>query len=395
MLLREHGLAVEDYARWLAGSLGVPDFVYRPTIIKTGSGSRELGDGLLVAGANGLILQVKSRDPEAARNDDRKVAERWCRKHGARAVRQALGTRRRLAEGGVRAVSLRGHERLLPEATEWPMVVIIKHPLQPVVSFEPSTDTVYLSFEDWLGLHAMIRSTQGLISYIRRAVGSGMTVPLGRESDRYRELSAADVRWASFSPRAVPVLPTRPLEGQDRFAADLFSELMELVAEPSSLGWDPEQYLRFIERLDRTPALARVQIGLKMILAFDEMVRTRSRRSFGVVDRESGARLVILYEYDEAPVADLQDRYFPAHLMAYTTLRQMHAIEADLDSTSGTLGVGIVHHPHDGRRYNFVLIEGDPPEMPPDMRTSLEAEFGIFKWLDDLETATIVRPHAG
>jgi hypothetical protein len=378
MLLRNQGVAVEGYARWLAGYLGVPDFVYRPAIIATGSGSRELGDGLLVAGIDGLVIQVKSRHPEAARDDDLEAAERWCQKHAARARRQALGTRKRLAAGGIQAVSLRGYERLLPAAADWPLVVILSHPLQPAVSFELSTDTLYLSLDDWLGLHSMIRSTQGLIAYVRRAVAAGLPVPLGRESNRYRELAAADLRWASFSPTAVPVLPAQPLTGEDLLAADLFSELMDIVADPSSVGWDSEQYLRFIERLDRTPTLARVQIGRKMMRAFKEMVRAGSRRSFGVMDRESGARLVMLYDYDEAPVADLQDRYFAARLTAYTTLRHTHAIEAGLDAAAGTLGVGIVHHPHDGRRYNFALIEGDLLGMPPDMRASLEEEFGIF-----------------
>lgn len=86
----------------------------------------------------------------------------------------------------------------------------------------------------------------------------------------------------------------------------------------------------------------------------------------------------MIYDYDKAPVADLQDRYFAARLTAYTALRQTHAIEAGLDAAAGTLGVGIVHHPREGRRYNFALSEGDPPGMPPDTRSSLESEFGIF-----------------
>jgi hypothetical protein len=57
MLLREQGAVVENYARRLAGGLGVPDFVYTPTIVTKGSGNREVGDGLLVAGDDGLVVQ--------------------------------------------------------------------------------------------------------------------------------------------------------------------------------------------------------------------------------------------------------------------------------------------------------------------------------------------------
>lgn len=379
---------VEDYARWIAGNLGVPDFVYVTEIVAKGSGSREVGDGLLVAGERGLIVQVKSRERDAARADDLPKAERWCRKHAAKAVRQGRGTRRQLAGRGVRAVSLRGHARVIGPADDWPIVSVIDHPLDPPVLFEGPPDVLYLSLRDWLELHGMVRSTLGLIAYVDRALGSRLSVPLGREAERYRELAAADLRWAGFSPTAVPVLPPEPLESDDLFAADLYSQLMEMVADSTSLGWDPEHYLRFIERLDRTPTLARVRIGRKMIEAFQEMERTRSRKSFFTMDQDSGAGLAVLYEYDHSPQVDLEDRSFPAHLMAYASLRHAHIVEAGLDPTAGLLAVQVVHHPKQGRRYNFVLIEHDPPILPHDLRASLEEEFGIF------DGARIVAPRS-
>ncbi|MGH2403328.1 MAG: hypothetical protein ACRDGN_02585 [bacterium] len=192
------------------------------------------------------------------------------------------------------------------------------------------------------------------------------------------EANPRALRWAGFSPTAVPVLAPEPLQSDDLFAADLYSELMDTVADSTSLGWDPEHYLRFIERLDRTPTLARVRIGRKMIDAFREMKRTRSRRNFFTMDRESGAGLAVLYEYDDSPQVDLEDRSFPARLMAYASLRYAHIVEAGLDPTAGLLAVQVVHHPRQGRRYNFALIEHDPPILPRDLRASLEEEFGIF-----------------
>ena len=153
---------------------------------------------------------------------------------------------------------------------------------------------------------------------------------------------------------------------------------MEMVADPSSLGWDSEQYLRFIDRLDRTPTLARTEIGMKMIRTFEAMVESHSRRSFGVMDAETGARLMVLYDYDPAPVVDLSDKSFAARLAAYTALRHIHAVEAQLDADAGTRGVGIVHYPTEGRRYNFALLEGAAPHLSRDLRESLEHEFGVF-----------------
>src|SRR5207249_6847080 len=92
--LPDQGTAAEGYTRWISGNLGVSDFVYVPGTVAKGSGSREVSDGLLVAGERGIIVQVKSRERGAARTDDLAKAERWCRKHAARAARQGLGTRR-------------------------------------------------------------------------------------------------------------------------------------------------------------------------------------------------------------------------------------------------------------------------------------------------------------
>jgi hypothetical protein len=88
------GPSVEDYARHLAGVLGVADFVYLPAVELKGSATREIGDGLLACGNEGLIMQVKARDNEIARRDTPERAEAWVRKAAAYGLRQANGTRR-------------------------------------------------------------------------------------------------------------------------------------------------------------------------------------------------------------------------------------------------------------------------------------------------------------
>ena len=377
VILLNQGEAVESYARRLAGALGVPDFVYHPSLVRTGSGSREVGDGLLVVGDTGLILQVKSRDVGAASRDDTDKAERWCRKHAARARGQGMGTRRRLQQGGVEVTSLRGHSRTLPSTESWPVVVILDHPLDPAVSFEPAPDTVYLSMSDWLGLHSLIRSTHGLIGYVRRALASGMNPRFGQESSRYARLADADAR-TSGSPTSVPVLPPEPLDDEDQFAADLFTDLVERVADPTSLGWHPEAYLRIVERLDREPTLVRVRLGRRMMSRFEEMLRSRSARGFLAMDADTRARVCVLYDYDHSPSADPRDRSFDSLLVGYTTMRHIQAIEAGEDAAVGTLGVGVLHHPQEGRRYSFILLEDTSLSLPAEIRRSLESQFGVF-----------------
>lgn len=384
MALLDQGDAVESYARRLAGALGVPDFVYHPSKVRTGSGSREVGDGLLVVGEEGLILQVKSRNVEAGSSDDTGRAERWCSKHAAKARSQGMGTRRRLQQGGVEVTSLRGHSRTLPSSESWPVVVILDHPLAPAVLFEPEPDTLYLSVSDWLGLHALIRSTHGLIRYVHRALESGLNPGLGDEGSRYARLAEADALTAG-SPTSVPVLPLAPLGDEDQFAADLFTDLVEVVADPTSLGWHPEEYLRIVERLDEVPTLARVRLGRRMIARFNEMVRDQGPRGFFSMDRDTRARLCILYDFDHKVEADPTDRTFDALLAAYTTLRHSQAVESGEDASVGTLGVGVLHHPRDGRRYSFVLLEDALLTLPAVIRSDLEARFGVFNGTDIVE----------
>lgn len=225
------GYVVEDYARRLAGALGVPDFVYEPVTVRRSRGVREVSDGLLVAGADGVIVQVKSRDRDAGRSDSPTKAESWLRKKALGAQRQVAGTRRTLLTGETRVRSLRGFERAGPNVTDRPGVVILNHPTIAPVTLETTTDTLYISLTDWLDLHRMVRSTAGVITYVRRALACGLSVPLGREADRYRALAQADLE-AGSSLTSFPTLPPIGLTEQDLWHAALFDDLVERVSDP-------------------------------------------------------------------------------------------------------------------------------------------------------------------
>lgn len=371
------GQQIEDYARHLAGDLGIRDFVYEPLLVPKGKGVREISDGMLVAGQNGLIVQVKSRDPEAAKADPPEKAEAWCVKNAAAAVRQADGTRRSLATGPVTVRSLRGFERVLPDASGWPSVIIVDHPRDPQVDLPDAAQTFYVSLNDWLNLHRWLRSTFGVISYVCRAIDSGMTVLLGREIERYEALASADLH-ASGSLTSFPTLPPYQIAGAEARAAALFEDLIERLADPEGAsGWDAEQYLLIVEELDRVPPIARVRIGAKMRATFLEMVNARSRRSFMVADPSNPrVRIAFLYEFDTSN--DQPSGWFMARTAAYGIMRNQHAVEAGADPTSITLAIGILHHPDLGRRYAFFYAGGTGVALPTALRLELEAEFGVF-----------------
>jgi len=64
------GKAAEEATHDAAALWGLADFVHRPSVLHLGSGTRELGDGLLIVGSLGVVVQVKTRD--AASDDEAK-----------------------------------------------------------------------------------------------------------------------------------------------------------------------------------------------------------------------------------------------------------------------------------------------------------------------------------
>lgn len=370
------GHRVEDYARRLAGGLGILDFVYEPIVVRRGNSSREVSDGLLVAGHDGLIMQVKSRMPEAARNDSPERAISWSLKNGLQAQSQGVGTRRTLVANSVRMRSLRGYERDLPDAASWPVVVIIDHPLAPAATFEASPDTLFISTADWLNLHRMVRSTAGVISYVGRALSSAISVPLGGEARRYGALAQADVEGASGL-TSFPTLPYGPLSDQQLEDVALFDDLVERVADPiGSTGWDSEEYLTIVEQLDRVPLIGRGRIGAGMRRNLVAMAKTKAPRTFRAFDPSgSGDRLAFLYVYDDGRYGDDGQR-FNAEVACYAALRQHQALDAGAAVRTATLGIGMLHHPTHGRRYAFVHLSGRPVAFSDDLRQSLESQYG-------------------
>ena len=71
--------------------MGMPDFVLRPRVKELGSGTRELGDGVLVVGSIAAVVQVKSRvayrsTPSASRFGFARTPERHSHRRKGRSA---------------------------------------------------------------------------------------------------------------------------------------------------------------------------------------------------------------------------------------------------------------------------------------------------------------------
>ncbi|MEU9074353.1 hypothetical protein AB0D22_06685 [Kitasatospora sp. NPDC048538] len=359
------GLRIEAFTREFAGVFGMPDFVYAPETVTQGRRRRELSDGLLVVGQRGLILQSKSRHP-GQQPDTADKAERWCHSEGADGMRQGRGTRRTMQQLQVPFTSVRGHRRLLPDSSSWPTVVIIWHPDMPTVEFPAEPDTLFMSLPDWSMLHRMIRSTSGVISYVERALASGIKVPLGHEQHRYQALAAGDLIAAYAVPGSVPGL--RPFFPDDRTLrnAVIFEELLELAARAADvIGVDA--YLRVLEALDRTPVEARSSIGATMKGVFEDMIRSNSAHCLYATGTPQ-TRLHLLYAIDASPALPAQ---LQAGIANFGKLRHLQAIEAGADPDSETLVVTRIHRPGGTDSVFFNLVSG-PVTLFPAARAALE-----------------------
>jgi hypothetical protein len=367
---------VEEHARSIAGLLGVPDFVYEPVLEPKGTGQREVSDGMIICGDDGLIMQVKSRDSSIADTPER--AEQWIRKNAQAARMQADGTRRRLGERReISFTSLRGYELTLGGSHEWPAVVIIDHDaIPPGVQLPRSTNTLWIALADWRELHAHLRSAAAVISYVSRALECVLQPALGDEVGRYAALAHADAA-APGGPASVPLLPLRVLEGSEASHAEVVEGLIEKVwPQDGPISWlEPDEYRAIVERLDRIPPAQRARLGAKLVATLADAVAAEARRSFLLYDTSQDARLAFVCDV-------LRDEEHEERLMAEVALlasvRQHQAVEAGAEASSVTLGVGVLDGGRRGLQHSFALIGSPPPDVLGDLRRQIERDYGTL-----------------
>jgi hypothetical protein len=269
----DQGKAAEDATHAAASLWGMPDFVFRPRVKELGSGTRELGDGILVAGSIAAVVQVKSRVAEPGH------AERessWVRKNAAKALAQARGTIRALRREPEPMTNMRGRPVLLDgNELSWTSVVVIDHPdPPPVIPIEEGRleGAVVLLRPDWEFLFDHLKSTYAVCEYLQRVAGE--PAQLGTEPLRFHQLAGLD---AEGTPRGLPEairelgaphvwepkLPLNPTAGgSDREAHLFYRSLLEEVARIER-GDDEELRVRALGELDRMP------LGHRAVVAED------------------------------------------------------------------------------------------------------------------------------
>jgi hypothetical protein len=270
--LRRHvepGTAAEDATHDAAATWGLPDFVIKPFVGRTGSGVREVGDGLIYLATKGLVIQVKTR---LEATDDADKEARWLTKKIAEGTRQAAGTVRRLQRVTSAADNGRGRIVGIDSAASWTAVVIIDHLTIPVgykiAAPDSAVPTVVLLRRDWEFLFHQLRSTHAVVDYLRRVEDS--TDTLGTEPERYFELARADATTPPkpftgiIPPGAVhvsaPLLPTAPAGTDDEQAHGIYRIMLEDIAKSAFDGNETDR-LRALAQLDHLPVAHRTELG--------------------------------------------------------------------------------------------------------------------------------------
>lgn len=268
----EVGLAAEDATRSAAAIFGLPDFVFRSARRSVGSGTRELGDTLIIVGDVAAAIQIKAR-AAASGKDSRERA--WLDKRIEKAARQARGTIRIMSTVDTTLVNERGRAlRIAGASKTWVPVVILDHP-SPPANYNPplaAPGVVVLLRRDWEFLFEQLKSTDAVVRYLHR-VSPMPAIALGQEPVRYYELAAADAaaRPQPPDPRlarpgmksaSTPLLPQAPAGFKDRPFHMLLRILLEDVATTSRPeGFDEAHMLDALAAADSLAVGYRAELG--------------------------------------------------------------------------------------------------------------------------------------
>lgn len=294
-LLESQGKEAENATHSAAATWGLADFVFRPELRRLTSGVRELGDGVLLIGDLGVVVQVKSREAPTE-NPDRE--RRWATKQCEKALRQGTGTIRQLCQRRATMTNMRGRQvEVDGNDYRWVVVVVIDHPDAPEITPTPTESSVFLLRRDWEFLFEQLKSTHRVGMYLERVAGRPQA--LGTEPVRYYELATADV---AASPTALaapfkldgieevsePLLPMAPAAMEDRDDHALFRTILEDIAETVISNIDEADRIRALADLDHLPPMQRASIGAYLRLGFENVKRVNPPEVLWHLRRISG-----------------------------------------------------------------------------------------------------------
>ncbi|MEV5454844.1 hypothetical protein [Streptomyces sp. NPDC052535] len=347
----DHGAGAEDAVHTAATTWGMPDFVFQQVDHATkGSGRRELGDRLLLAGQRGAVVQVKAR---TIKPKPRAQETAWIQKVAAKAMNQAKGTVRQLRMLPADMVNGRGRTLHVDgNAYEWVAVFLLDHPQVPEevqVALRPiGIPAITLTRRDWDFLFDQLRSTTAVLDYLFRAAAEE-PVPLGEEPVRFYELAAAD---AAAPPKDIdtelvgpggtlfstPRLPQAPA-GSDGTHAHLMIRIMleDVATSLLSDSVAEDDRLTVLSDFDRLPVPARAEWGhllLDMLRDVPDVPAEHCKWRFRrLVDEDRTRQLIV-------GAATRFDSVVQAAFSAYVQLRHHEvATRTGLAEESSTLGV--------------------------------------------------------
>lgn len=402
----DHGTSREQQVREIASTLGVADFVFWAPPATKGQALREAaGDGLLIVGEQGAILQVKSRDPKIAQADTIERTQSWLSKHIKRAADQGIGTKRELmrrhAQGKAldviptRALDMPKERRsryinsIKYDLGEWPILVIVDHPKSIGFHFELPENVILFSFTDWLELHRRLRSTSAMLKYADRVLRAGLHTALGREIERYYALQKSDEHWAESSGRAtsLPFLP-HPTNF-DELGADIYRDVMDKVwHDDGDIPWSTAaEYRRIVEFMDNVPPTIQAGIG-RWYLSKRKSLQQGESTPSGLAKTNSDDRIVFLCSQESKWPGKNE---WIAEVSGVTMLRHSQAVTSGASSSTQSLGIGalVSTKPTQGVAYAFVMLSGKQAEIA--MPAELLRQFQLRNGIHDHSKATTVR----
>lgn len=372
------GPAAEDATRQAAAVWGLPDFVFRSALHASGSGTRELGDAIVVTGNDAVVIQVKARAGTIA-DDNRERS--WLDKRIDKAARQAAGTIRKFAsKPSFTLINERGAAVEISGADKnWVSVVVLDHPGLP--GYTPTCAAIVLLRRDWEFLFEQLKSTTAVVRYLHRVSGD-TPIPLGEEPVRYYQLATADaaatpaphdprLAAAGGRPMSTPLLPQMPAGHDDRRNHLVIRSVLEDLARcPVPEGATAAEMIEILAAVDTLEVGYRSELGRDILSWMHDLARAQDDQvqwHFRHINGVGRVNLIFAAttRYDEAN---------RAYFATFISLRHQQLLDAipELEDVR-TVGVLLTLR-SDGRRpwdTSMAATQGNQGFTPED-RTELE-----------------------